>query len=44
MKHEEVQEKIAKAYERMKQRTHERNSKRGNAGMQRGILGYMIKF
>jgi len=33
MKHEEIQEKIAKAYERMKQRAHERKDKRkqGNA-------------
>ena len=28
MKHKEIQEKIAKAYERMKQRTHERKNKR----------------
>jgi hypothetical protein len=33
MKYEEIQEKIAKAYERMKQRTHDRKNKRklGNA-------------
>jgi hypothetical protein len=33
MKHEEIQEKIAKAYERMKQRGHDRKNKRkhGNA-------------
>jgi len=33
MKHEEIREKIAKAYERMKQRAHERKNKRkhGNA-------------
>jgi hypothetical protein len=28
MKHKEMQEKIAKAYERMKQRTHDRKNKR----------------
>ena len=30
MQHEEIQEKIAKAYERMKQRAHDRKNKRNH--------------